>query len=592
MAQVQPTEITELDVEKVSGVESPASGTEFLILKATAEQDTEDCPTCKGKGTILQGNRKCPDCTDGKVAKQAETAEPDDAAKALSAADRDKMPASSFAYVDAAGGKHLPVHDKGHVQAAMGRLGQQDFSGAKGSAADAKAKAARKIKAAAKTHGIDVDEDSDVAQTASKGAVQDALGGTATPERAGYDPSTGRSGVAGPVTTGARQLPEPRTAGGGKSTYTIPAEDKQDLTKTAGPAVAFAFSSLAGAIEKLAELRELEQRASKAGMTLTAPSPDESAQPGNMPWESYDSATLAQVAHTLASCDSAISAIIARERAEANDVDPGDYENAWDLGDAQSALDCALGIVARLSFTEAAEADHAGAEKAGRRLSGKTESTLRAARDHLTSVIGDGDKNTKADKGQDSKEEDDIMSSVTKEELAEVFASALKPLTEAIAKNANNGGDISEGDLHDNGTVNDDLALPGTSTTRPGVTKQAAPAEQGTQEAAQTDTQTMQDVTKQLKDLTEYVGKVGGLVAKMAKAPRGGGPILTGQLPAGLQAAGEGRQDGALTKSEGQQEIERLEKQLDEARDPMARQHLSMTLTQRKLAEFHRTAGV
>jgi hypothetical protein len=102
----------------------------------------------------------------------------------------------------------------------------------------------------------------------------------------------------------------------------------------------------------------------------------------------------------------------------------------------------------------------------------------------------------------------------------------------------------------------------------------------------------MQDVTKQLKDLTEYVGKVGGLVAKMAKAPRGGGPILTGQLPAGLQAAGEGRQDGTLTKSEGRQEIERLEKQLDEARDPMARQHLSMTLTQRKLAEFHRTAGV
>ncbi|MGO9903485.1 MAG: hypothetical protein ACLP0J_28245 [Solirubrobacteraceae bacterium] len=384
MADVQPTEILDLEVEKVSGVESPANGTTFLVLKASgaaAAADTEDCGTCDGTGKIKAGTTNCPDCgATGKVAK----ADADELEKAtLSAADRDKMPASSFAFVDAKGGKHLPVHDEGHTRASFGRLGTQDFSGAKGDPAAAKAAAARKIKAAAKKHGIELSDDSAVSQAASKGAVQDALGGTATPERAGYDPSTGRSGVAGPVTTGVEQLPEPRTAGGGKSTYTIPAEDKQDLTKTAGPAVAFAFSSLAGAIEKLAEIRELSARATKAGMTLTAPSPDESEQPGNMPWESYDSATLAQVAHTLASCDSAISAIIERERAEAGSVDPGDYENAWDLQDAQSAMDCALGIVARLSFTEAAEADKADtAEKAGRRLSGKTEGGRHAGHHH------------------------------------------------------------------------------------------------------------------------------------------------------------------------------------------------------------------
>jgi hypothetical protein len=110
-----------------------------------------------------------------------------------------------------------------------------------------------------------------------------------------------------------------------------------------------------------------------------------------------------------------------------------------------------------------------------------------------------------------------------------------------------------------------------------------------TKQAGQSD---QQDVTGQLKALTDTVGELGGLVAKMARAPRGGGPILTGQLPAGLTAAGEGRQDGTLVKSGEDQELERLQKQLDESSDPMARQHLSMTLTQRRLAAFHAATGV
>lgn len=589
--EVEPTELVELDVEKVSGVEAPASGTTFLVLKASADgDDTQECSTCKGKGTILEGNRKCPDCKgSGQVAKEILegdrhgeiTGEHRELAKAkLSSAELNDLPDSAFAHIEPGGTKdsegkttprskrHFAIHDKAHADNAAARIAQ---------GAEFGDKALPKVKAAQAKFGED---------NASKGQVQDALQGTATPERAGYDPSTGQSSLAGPVTAGAQQLPEPRSAGGGASTYTMPAEDKQDLTKTAGPHVALAVSSLVDAVEKLAEIRELSARATKAGMTLTPPSPDESEQPGNMPWESYDSATLAQVAHTLASCDAAISAIIERERAEADQVDPDDYENAWDLQDAQSAMDCALGIVARLSFTEAAEADNADVAKAGRRLSGKTESVLRAARDHLTSVIGDGDENDKADTGStNTPEGDKIKMEVTKQE----FAESVLAIAQEVLKNANNGGDISEGEIHDNGTVNEDLALPGAGTTRPGVTKQAQDEQDDVTKQAGQD---QQDVTGQLKALTDTVGELGGLVAKMARAPRGGGPILTGQLPAGLQAAGEGRQDGAVAKSGEDQEIEQLSKQLSETRDPVARDRISMALSQRKLAAFHRATGV
>ena len=34
---VEPTELDELDVAKVSGVEGPANGVKFLVLKASAE---------------------------------------------------------------------------------------------------------------------------------------------------------------------------------------------------------------------------------------------------------------------------------------------------------------------------------------------------------------------------------------------------------------------------------------------------------------------------------------------------------------------------------------------------------------------------
>jgi len=76
---------------------------------------------------------------------------------------RDSLRSSQFAYVDRDGGEHLPIHDESHVRNAIARFNQTEFE-----SAAAKERARKKILSAAKRHGIDVSEDSNVAKPASR----------------------------------------------------------------------------------------------------------------------------------------------------------------------------------------------------------------------------------------------------------------------------------------------------------------------------------------------------------------------------------------------------------------------------------------
>ena len=71
---------------------------------------------------------------------------------------RDSLRRSSFAYVDSKGGEHLPIHDESHIRNAIARFNQTHFE-----SPTAKEQARRKIMSAAKRHGIEVSEDSQVA---------------------------------------------------------------------------------------------------------------------------------------------------------------------------------------------------------------------------------------------------------------------------------------------------------------------------------------------------------------------------------------------------------------------------------------------
>ena len=72
--------------------------------------------------------------------------------------DRDELRSNQFAYVDKDGGEHLPIHDESHIRNAMARWNQTEFQ-----SATAKEEARKKIVGAAKRHGIEVADDSNVA---------------------------------------------------------------------------------------------------------------------------------------------------------------------------------------------------------------------------------------------------------------------------------------------------------------------------------------------------------------------------------------------------------------------------------------------
>jgi hypothetical protein len=77
----------------------------------------------------------------------------------LDAEEREALRKDQFAYVDGEGGEHLPIHDEAHVRNAIARFGQTHFENR-----DAKAKAAKKVLAAAKRNGIEVDPGDAVAK--------------------------------------------------------------------------------------------------------------------------------------------------------------------------------------------------------------------------------------------------------------------------------------------------------------------------------------------------------------------------------------------------------------------------------------------
>lgn len=77
--------------------------------------------------------------------------------------DRKTMPKGEFAYVDSKGEKHLPIHDGAHAKNAMARWNQTQFE-----SPEKKAAAARKILAAARRFGVEIDPSSGIAQAAKK----------------------------------------------------------------------------------------------------------------------------------------------------------------------------------------------------------------------------------------------------------------------------------------------------------------------------------------------------------------------------------------------------------------------------------------
>ncbi|WP_035796487.1 hypothetical protein [Kitasatospora mediocidica] len=96
-------------------------------------------------------------------------------------------------------------------------------------------------------------------------------------------------------------------------------------------------------------------------VVLAAPESDDAPgdpnEPGSPAWEAVDAATAQKWTSIAVRLKNALGVLADREMLEAATADPDDADNAWDLQDAQAALDYVIDILAGFAVDEQAEAE-------------------------------------------------------------------------------------------------------------------------------------------------------------------------------------------------------------------------------------------
>lgn len=196
-------------------------------------------------------------------------------------------------------------------------------------------------------------------------------------------------------------------------------DSKETVTMTGSPgAIAKLIHQSSAPVVPVA--KELDLDDSTDGLDITVPlaAPDDEApgdptDPGSPAWEAIDAATARKWTAILARAGRAIALLAERETLEAASADPGDIDNAWDLEDANCAIDYAISVLAPFAVAEQSEADCgvdemaavgkaldgfdsapldtievlAPVAKAGRVLSAGNEAAIRGAVESLQKVL-------------------------------------------------------------------------------------------------------------------------------------------------------------------------------------------------------------
>lgn len=287
--------------------------------------------------------------------------------------------------------------------------------------------------------------------------------------------------------------------------------------------------------------------------------------PGDPEWEAADAARGQAIAKLLAQAASMLGDACDSEQAEmAAGVEDSD-DDVWDLQCAMSCLDSALAIVARFSVTEAQEstdaaADADGAMKAGKRLSADSMTHLKAARDHINTLIGaddDDSGNTGSKNGADKGGDDSEDTEVTKAELDAFQVEQDQKIADAVAKALADAAAATSTEGAPDGAATD------TQTD-------AAKAAEGTPEAAPAAGAPLDaDAIKAI--LTDVVkaefDPLRATVDAIAKQDAKGIRPHTGALPAGLRElgpTGETTMAGVAKALEGRMSPQQLDETMQE----------------------------
>lgn len=154
----------------------------------------------------------------------------------------------------------------------------------------------------------------------------------------------------------------------------------------------------------------------------TTPAAGDASVPGSPAWEADDAAALTTAGTALAQIAQMIECSAQREQIEVANGATDDIADVWDLQDALCYVNQALGIIARVAFTEQAEAGETGMTKS---LTDEQHQSIRKTVDLLQRLDG---TQLSGSAGEPNKE--DIMS-MTPEALAELVKSTVD---EAITK--------------------------------------------------------------------------------------------------------------------------------------------------------------
>lgn len=518
------TELEELTAEKVSGVGSPANGTPWVVLKSTdvqadpasphttspeadaqeaemtkAEADEIEALLTKAEASGFCGVDDCEVCKEHFGPMHEELVK-----RKLKMKDRKKIPKGDFAIPEKAPASgSYPLNDEAHARNALAR--------ASGKPVEARVRAAVRRK----YPNIKIEK-------MSPGVPAFA---TETPKAKGTIDGS-RSGLAGPMTAGADPLPAQGV--GGQSPYRIPAETKV----TNNPPYH---------AEKSWEV-EVVDKQNWVSYDNTQPEPNEA---------SANSSVLNCIVNAFVSLKAALAA---------QKADPDGMTEAFDA-QVWAHLEDACGSLKNALIDQAFD------------IAGLDAGMIKAT----DPLAKSGEAVTTAGNGARTSEEENIMSTITKEELASFISESAgvavkealkaerkaekakmkmktkgKKMPPEVEKNANNGGDITEGtmrgEVHGSHEANDVNSVPsGGHVNGEYVNKEEKEGKKD----------------KALKAVATDLAEVKETLAKMAQRPRSGGPVLDGQAR-GAFPASEGRQTETVAKGTEDPEVERLEKELDE----------------------------
>lgn len=259
--------------------------------------------------------------------------------------------------------------------------------------------------------------------------------------------------------------------------------------------------------------------------------------PGSAAWETADAAALIEAGQMLASAASMLTNSANRERIEVATGHADDMADVYDLSDAVYAVQNALSIVARVAFTEEAEAQSAGAM--AKQISPETVEAVRQTVEVLTKALDDGAITGAAGEGGDA-----MSIEVTTEELGTLIATGV---TEALAKERETAA--SETDA--------------ATAEAEKLAKETAESGTGAETGTETPEPTMAEMFKSLQDsnkeavqeaVASAVAPLQEQVEELSKAARPGGPRVS--------VPGTGRSEHAGT---GEVDITELEEQFAKA---------------------------